>query len=225
MSGAGSGSPDVAQPEPRRRCCQRFRKRLKEKTAHADLDRGSAPGDGAAPATRVYTYRRGPLTYVGFVQDYRLAKAEKTEATLDVRTPGEVYDVLAGKRLGRSGRFPVTLRPSDPHLYAVLPYQVKGLRLSAPGRAKPGGALAFQAKVDVNTGRAAEHVVVVRLKRPDGSSREWDRFTLLAPDGEARGTCAFALDDPPGQWTLTVKDAATGASASRRFVLETGGQP
>ena len=51
----------------------------------------------------------------------------------------------------------------------------------------------------VQTGR---HVLVVRLVRPDGSSNDWYRFTLIAPEGQAEGARPFALNDPTGQWTL-----------------------
>ena len=56
--------------------------------------------------------------------------------------------------------------------------------------------------------------MVVRLIRPDGSSREWDRFSLVAADGKTTGACRFALNDPTGKWTLKATDAATGVSAA-----------
>lgn len=159
------------------------------------------------------TYRDGAISYFGFLQhleDERL----KREARMIVHIPGEVYDVRAGTYLGKAGDLPIVVEAAKARLFSVLPYKVKRVSLRSPARVSLGAGLDFTTQVETERGRAGRHVVVVRLTRPDGSSKEWDRFTLLAPEGKTAGSYRFALNDPTGRWTLTATDAATGVSSS-----------
>src|SRR5205085_1131775 len=49
-----------------------------------------------------------------------------------------VYDVRAGKALGRVSEIPVTLDPYEPTIFAIAPSQIAALELSTPTRIKRG---------------------------------------------------------------------------------------
>ena len=173
------------------------------------------------PFVRIYHYRDGPLAYFGFVPRYGKYGPDmaKYPGKLTVRGTGELYDARAGKYLGKTGESPITVQEATGYLYSVLPYRVTKVAIECPGRVDLGDDLAFSARVETSGGAPGRHVLVARFTRPNGASRAWDRFTFLAPGGAGKAGQSFALDDPAGDWTLTVTDAATGVSASAKIAV------
>lgn len=166
--------------------------------------------DGTHVPGRIYLYRDGAAIYAAVEQHYSTAEADRLDCKLVVNLPGEVYNVRTGEHLGKVGNYPVVLERGVVQLYAVLPYAVARVGVEAPPKAAVGQELPFKAFVEPANAKAGRHILVARLARPDGSSCDWDRFTILAPDGRGEGRYGFAMNDPAGVWTLTISDAATG---------------
>lgn len=158
-----------------------------------------------------YTYRDGNAVYYGFVPRYTTSAATNTmPAKLKLSAPAELYDVRAGKYLGRTDAFDIRIQEAHAQLYALMPYKVVGLDLSAPASALLGKTIEIGVKVRVDKDRPGRHVIVVEAKRPDGTLKPWDCFTFEAPSGEGRASIPLAFNDPAGVWKITLTDAATG---------------
>ena len=166
---------------------------------------------------RLYTYRDGAATYIGLDPEYSWVEGEKPfiDARLALARPGELYDARDGKYLGHIGSAGIKIQIKETYIkiFAVLPYRVEGLQLSAPARVRPGEEIKVRAEIRATGGNAGRHVLVTRLVRPDGQERRWDRATWEAPHGKGEIAVPLAFNDPPGEWRLLVQDAATGVHA------------
>jgi len=130
-----------------------------------------------------------------------------------------VYDVRAGKYLGKTAAVETTLAPGDTALYACLPYQVKELAVSAPAQAKPGDTLSLKADVHSDGGRAGDHVLHIELLTPQGRPAWHYTWNVLARGGTLNVDVPLALNEAPGQWSVRVRDVLTGVAAETTFTV------
>lgn len=165
--------------------------------------------------TRLYTYRDGAATYIGINPEYSWVEGEKPfiNAKLLLAKPGELYDSRDGKYLGRTDNADIKLKETYIKIFAVLPYRVEGLQLSAPGEVCVGKSIKVRGTIRTSGGDPGRHFLVARLQRPDGTERRWDRVTWDAPRGTGEVAIPLALNDPPGNWKLLIQDVATGVHA------------
>jgi len=168
----------------------------------------------------------GRAQYIGLTKG-RKDDAEGTSAiTLRPRRAGEVYDVLAGRHLGRLDAIPCTVNSVDVKLFAVLPYRVEKLTVKlAQDAIAAGGELRGEATLAFS-GTPVRHVVNLQARRPDGQAVRYLTRNLELPAGSLlqRGkTVAFALpiaaNESVGEWTLQATDVATGTSATCTFAI------
>jgi hypothetical protein len=144
-----------------------------------------------------------------FKSNDRFAKPVTVRLTL----PGErfVYDLRAGKALGKLGSLPVTLDPYEPTIFAIAPSQMPELELSAPARVKRGDTASLGMSFAAAT-PAANHVMHIDVVNPSGQTVGYYSGNLLAPEGRAARLIPIAVNDPAGQWKIRVKDLLTGQS-------------
>lgn len=177
------------------------------------------------PHVEISRFRAGEIEYVGVLQGLPRPGVEYTNrlATLpgprplklQFAAPAHVYDVRAGRYLGRRDQLSLDLRAGIAHLYALLPSEVREVELRAPDKAAPGETVRYAATIKLASGAPGRHVVRVTVAGPDGKERPWYARNLLADNGRVVGEFTFALDDQPGTWTITARDVASGVSAAR----------
>lgn len=173
--------------------------------------------DGAPVAGVEYTrFTRDGLTYLAVEkrpvsrERYPLAAAVKLDA------PAWVYDVRAGAALGRVGEIPVTFEGFDTRLFALLPYEVKGVRLDAPKTVDRGGTLRAAATVEA----AGARTHLIRFDMVPKGGYTFEKLMPVKPvfadakGGRATAEFAIAFDEADG-YTLEATDIATGAKASQ----------
>jgi len=176
-------------------------------------------------------YRRGPIAYLGLLPRYfggRYARATervliKPEdfSTVDV-TPGisgYVYDVRARKGLGQTQSLKAQITDGVALLYAVTPYEVTGLTLSAPAEARPGDTLNVALAVQASRGQPGDHVVHVRLAAPDDVEAPWARHNLLTRAGRGQWRPRLALNARPGTWRVEAQELISGHRARIKVVV------
>ncbi|GAH65098.1 unnamed protein product, partial [marine sediment metagenome] len=119
---------------------------------------------------------------------------------------GYCYDALDGVLLGGNRRVRVRLG-AGPHVFARLPYDVKGIAIKASTR---GGEIRYRATVETSTRLAGTHVLHRELVDARGRPVPGGSADLLAGRGVAKGSIALAENEPPGEYSLVLRDAATG---------------
>ena len=170
-------------------------------------------------AHRVLTvrYLSGAATYLGVLRN---ASEGQSEVSVQWSRPSHVYDVRAGKHLGRVKQIERLTPPGRAELYALLPYTVKRVKVDVSGVAKPGGEVKCHLAVQPTGGRAGMHVLRVEVRGPDGELREHYGKQITCPEGSDEVSFELALNDPTGKWTVTATDVGTGVRGSAEFEVE-----
>jgi len=130
--------------------------------------------------------------------------------------PGHWYDLRAHKHLGELSDLRLTLREADPVLLAILPYQVKGLKLSLDGGA-PGGVVKYAVSLNTGAAKAAKHVVKIEVFTPGGEKHFAYSKNLDTRNGAGAGQFRLALNDTLGAWRVVATDVISGASAEKSW--------
>jgi hypothetical protein len=137
-----------------------------------------------------------------------------------------IYDIRAGKYLGRSDTVKDEVPRNGHRAYALMPYQVQAVtaRVDRP-TVQPGETLRLITDVAIApTGDRDLHVVRVEAFGPDGKGFFPFRRVLQMPTrGALTVPLTTALNDAPGQWRLVVTDVNSGQTGEARFVLGRGG--
>jgi hypothetical protein len=172
-----------------------------------------APGALARPA--VFQFLIGDARYVGLVPKIALAESKTpTDAfavALDIGRPAFVYDARKGRFLGQGQTFQIEVSYSDGSFLAALPRPVEGLAVACEP-ARQGDT----ARVRVKRLSAGEDLAFAQLCvfRPDKTEAFVLRRVVRVEGNAATTDLPIALNDPPGDWRLEVRDAATGATAT-----------
>ena len=124
----------------------------------------------------------------------------------------------SGKYLGKGKTFDVVLPARDALMLALLPYKVG--RIAVKGAdARPGNV----ARVEIalkRWRRAGLHCYRMEVVGPDGKPLPSLAQNLIAAKGQASADVPFALNDPKGIYTITVRDVASGVRAEATIRLQ-----
>jgi len=206
---------------------------------------------------RLYRFGRDKLNYLGVLQELPEAPAVYAEgkarplaakpAVIKLAEKKHVYDVRSGKYLGFIDRIETAIEPGKGLLFALLPYEVTGLRMKinqhedakAFSESKWKKALR---RIKENTGLISAHVV--RGGVLEYEIEAWDvknpglhvfRTELVSPKGEVisyysenvvgekgtgKGSVPLALNDAAGKWKIRARDVATSAFVEKTFMIE-----
>lgn len=142
-----------------------------------------------------------------FKSNERFEKSQKVTISL----PAEmyVYDIRAGKALGRIKQIAVDLGPYDPAIFAVLPEAAPALRVTAPSGVSRGEVVELGLSLD-GASPAAKQIFHVEVKNPAGEIQYPYSGNTVAPGGAASKQLTLALNDPAGTWQIRVKDVLSG---------------
>ncbi len=166
-------------------------------------------GDPESPARawECARYELGDAEIIGLIRDHRLVDEPQT---CQVRFPGgHAYDMRKREYLGETETATLTLGPGETVMLALLPYEVTGIEITGDG---PG--LRAMVRAD---GELTNHVLNVTVTDPDGNPAPAYTRNVLAPGGATDLHVPLALNDAPGEWTATVRDALSGVEASAVF--------
>jgi hypothetical protein len=194
--------------------------------ATLDAARSKFAGFGIAPAVRIdsgsgvetHTFRFGALTLLALHTNPQLRvnelgppefksnqRFERTRQLL-VRLPRamHVYDVRRGAALGKLAQWDAVLDPFEPRLFALSETQLADPVLSAPAAVSRGDV--------VELGLSAPEARIYHIDLVDPAGRVAPHYS-----GNSKGGWRWPLaaSDAPGRWTVRVRDALTGWTASR----------
>ncbi len=167
-------------------------------------------------------------TYGTYVGQYRKVMEEgvPTTATLTVRRPaGAVYDLLAGQEVAARAedgalRLPVRFGPGEGRLYMITARPLAAVAVAAPATSARGERARVAIRVTDDTGAAVDAVVPLRVDIRDaqGQSAEGCGW-YAAPGGALELALDVAPNDAPGEWTIAVRELASGRQATARWTV------
>jgi len=182
------------------------------------------------PVTDVETYRfvDGGLTIVALLRDLPASQpnddgktsGSPTQEAIVLTLPRRsyVYDLRRGAALGPMRRVALSLDPNEPAIFAVTERSLPTLKLSGPGRLRPGETGEFRFNL-AGASPAAFDVFHVEVRDPAGKLLPDYSGNLLARGGKAVWHLPLALNDAVGKWEVRVKDVLSGETARSRLVV------
>jgi hypothetical protein len=203
---------------------------VRETVAHVFRDAGVKPAftvtdekGGAVDGVETHVFRNGGIYVVALLgnpelriddlgpPDFKSNERFSHPRSLKLSLPRDlwVYDVRAGKPLGRSSGVTVQFDPYEPSIFAVSGEALPELALAAPERIERGetGRIGCSFR---GMNPAATQVLHVDVADPSGKTMGHYSGNLLAPSGRAFWNLPIAFNDPKGRWTVRVKDVLTG---------------
>ncbi|HUS05556.1 MAG TPA: hypothetical protein VMZ52_04640, partial [Bryobacteraceae bacterium] len=178
----------------------------------------------------VHTFRNGGATIVALATNPQLRVDElgppefrsnerfAKPVTARLTFPAElfVYDIRAGKPLGKRKDMAVTVQPYEPLIYSFSPVPLPAFEISLPARAERGSNIHVGLRTAVSS-PASQHVMHAEVVDPSGKVVDHYSGNLLAPNGSAGKLIPIALNDSPGRWELRVRDVLTGVTKRTQF--------
>ena len=170
-------------------------------------------------------YQNGNTQYLALLPVYPKGNWEKMTAaqwnkksfqtTLTIPEERYLYDAATGKYYGKNRNFKIRLTPGRPAILALLPYEIK-LQTQVPATAKQGESITVKATVP----GGAHHVFRCRVKNPAGKYLDYLHKVVSTKNGTVEFPIHFAWNDPAGDWTIELRDAASGITVSRKITLK-----
>lgn len=142
------------------------------------------------------------------------------------RGGGYVYDLVRKQPVDteqRDGRlsFRAEFGPGGGGVFMVTARPIARASIAPPQQARRGGAAEVRVSVLDAQGRPVDAVVPVRVDIRDAEGREAEGTGYYAADGgELTVALQLAPNDVPGEWTVSVKELASGRRAEARFRVE-----
>ena len=189
--------------------------------------------DSSTPDVVVRTRQYNSTDYLFAVNDRRtfgdyighhglvMEKGQPASATLTLaRDAGHVYDLVTGTSVPATtagGRLQIArnFSPAEGMLLMVTQQPITAVRIGLPPQAAPGSTVEIGIAVVDPHGRAVDAMVPVRvtITAADGTEAEKTGWYGVGPQGLTL-PLDLARNDPPGEWRITVKELASGRSAT-----------
>lgn len=138
---------------------------------------------------------------------------------LGLPEPRHVYAVRARRYVGQTGEIASEIVPAIAQLYALLPYRVDGVKVSAQDTS-PGDQAKLSVTITVSEGVARDHVLRLQVADPAGRVRQEYAQTIVDREGRYEAVIPIALNDPEGTWEVAVRDVMTGVTGEGQFELK-----
>ena len=168
-------------------------------------------------------FRNGGVTIVGLLRDLpdqvdmanvnmvqgNLAKGGLGPAqpvVLKLPRPAWRTDLRSVVPAEQAVRFPVRLDPAAPAVFALSPVPLPKPVLNGPRTARLGDIVTFDLRQSGPT-PAAQPVLHLEVRDPAGRILEPYSANVPLRDGRGRWQLKLALNDKPGTWTITARDA------------------
>lgn len=135
--------------------------------------------------------------------------------------PVHVYDSRGRKYFGEVSEFEDLITTGTPKIYALFPYKVEKIILTGMTDLMPGTIGKFQAEVR-GSQKVGDHILHVSILDPSGRERPEYAGNYHGREGKAEIEIPFAYNDSQGEWIISVRDVASGVTASLPVHLKVG---
>ncbi len=188
---------------------------------------------GVLSAVEVHTFANGAAKIIALHRNFQLRIDElgppeyqsngafEKEEKIDINLGSEyaVYDSRTGTSLGNLQNIRVTLKPFEPLIFTLLPKPAKELTVLTSEKPKRGEKITILASLDAPA-PADVHVFRMEVTGPDGKVIPYYSRNVKAFKGVASTSLYLALSEPAGNYTITLRDVATGIAKQKSVPVE-----
>ena len=176
---------------------------------------------GAVTGVAITRRRNGSVTILGLLNTDAQAVAAAQSRTILVRLAetSAVTDLRNGQDFGNTEMVRVTLPACEPVIMSLSPVPLPDVTIEAP----PSLRLGETGTVAVGrTGNSPDAVQIfhIEVRNPDGVLMDHYGANLRTTSGAAEHLLPLALNDPPGRWSITVRDAVSGRQETSVVMVE-----
>lgn len=159
-----------------------------------------------------------------FIYNTSEEPGEEMAASVTIRDRGHVYDLLAGKSLGRSDET-FTVKPkivsADWKIYVFLDTPIRKVVATVPATVARNAPLPIHILVQDDKGQPVDASVPLEISVFDPQGRVEAYSGFAATDhGEYRVEIPLAMNDPVGKWRIQVRELITSMEATANLVVE-----
>ena len=162
-------------------------------------------------------FQSGPMQILGVYRQELFCETYPITVSFTLPEERSIYSMRSGKFLGTGASFTSSFFGGDVDFFAMLPYEVKAIQAEVPTQAHRGQMLEGIIKLQISKGAAGPHVIFVQVKGPDGALRPYFEQKLVLSNGQAPLRLPIAWNEPPGTYTLLVRDVASGTQAQAKW--------
>jgi len=183
--------------------------RIKLKTADGDLK-----------ACETVFFRGGDIEYVGLLPDMEVDDLTAKSVEITFPKKSHLYDVRKGRYYGFTDRVNTDIVPGRAELYAMVPYEIKGIELNLGSKSyKQGGLVDYKISIDTSGPAPSRHAVRLEVYDSEGNKVKHYARNILVEQGLFKGELHIALNDKPGNWKMVVKEIVSGRIAEGGFEI------
>jgi len=174
--------------------------------------------------TEVVPYESGKMKYYFVLKDYifpgEQEKFIKDKVTIQFPLKSYIYDIRNRTFLGFVKTINTTLKTGEATVFAMLPYEIKGITINAPEGSTQGSKVKFSFNINVSNGTSGDQIVRVETIDPSGKIRPYYSGNIVTKSGSGEFSVPLALNASRGSWKLKVTDVVSGKSATRDFEVK-----
>lgn len=180
-----------------------------------------AEDDNASLGEAFFWSNLGKHLYFGF----RPTVSTSVEAQLEWQKPGHVYDLRTGQYYGVTQAIDLTVSPGRALVFSSLPYRVSSLELRTDkygGTAyRPGETVKLMISLGITEElermRPGKHVLRIDVYDPSGREVPAHSGNFDSIEGNLELALPLALNAAEGEWTIKMRDVASGVVGVERF--------
>jgi len=163
-------------------------------------------------------FKNNEAEYVALQRDYTVGDLKPVDAIIQLPRQAHVYDVRKNKAFGLTDKIELTLLPGRGEVLALLPYAVEKVAVEMKDKeCRMGEPVQYKVRLEAGEGKCGTHVVRLEVKGPDGKILPWYFQNLLVKEGEYEGIIPLCLNEKEGEYSLTLRDVASGKKTEQTF--------
>jgi len=145
---------------------------------------------------------------------------EPVPARVTLPVDSHVYDLRAGKYLGRVSRVDTELRWGRASFFLALPYRVGKVAVAlSSARPQAGQTLTADITLDIPAGSPERFATWVEVTDPSGNKPLWGSGVVMLEGGRGRVQFPIAFNDQPGAWKVKVTELFSGQTAETGWTV------
>ncbi|MCK4981808.1 MAG: beta-galactosidase trimerization domain-containing protein, partial [Victivallaceae bacterium] len=167
-------------------------------------------------------FSMGRNNYLGILRDYPATKENDEETKkIKISLPEKyyVYDVRNKKYYGFTDEIETNIAFDEAKFYALLPYQIKDVKLEISSLARKGERIPYRIKINSSKRKVGNHVVRFEVFDPEGKECLYYSKNLLVKNGSLSGEIPFSLNEKSGNWKIKVTDVISGKGKEKTFKM------
>jgi len=190
----------------------------------------TAPGGGPLPNTESRVWRDGDALVFGlwrrmenewFGPKSGTTAGPPVPASVTLPEAMHVYDLRAGKHLGKVKQIDTSLRWGRASFFMALPYEIGTPSVTvSPRMPVPGEPVTAEIELSVPAGANEKLAVFVEVTAPDGSTPLWGRQVVLLESGRGQVQVATPYNPMPGRWKVKASELFSGKSGESSWTLK-----